>query len=169
MRRSALRGTATIEGVMVMLVFVALWAGVLYVGRLYESQLVARAEARECAWLIAENACRKIPSNCRSQMSDGDTGGDKSDDLTRSADDASLGDSIASAFREVLMDHLEGLFKSRIEATSERDVKKPFVIGAGQVEVTGTFSLPCNTKEFRFEDIAKDMWDAFLRKQEESE
>jgi hypothetical protein len=71
----------------------------------------------------------------------------------------SLGQKIADAFQEVLMNQIKGLFSKRVEASSIKEVPKPPVVGEGVVEVGGSFSLPCNTKEFSVEDIASDVWD----------
>lgn len=157
-RRRCLRGTASIEALMVILVFVLLWIGVSYVGRLHHAKIASKAEARTCAWRIAESACRRIPPECNGVA--GETSSSKgSDALEEITKGDSLGGKIADAFEEVLTNQIEGLFADRVEASSSEGVKRPPIVGKGVVEVRGAISLPCNTKELSVEDVAKDVWD----------
>lgn len=157
--RSHLRGTASIEALMILLVFILVWIGVSYVGQLHHAKIVSKADARTCAWKIAQSGCRSIPPECESTEGGGSLGNGKSQSLEEAGEEATFGSKVAEALRDVLMNQVRGLFAKRAEASKSIEVAKPPIVGDGMVEVGSYFSLPCNTKEFSVDDIANDVWD----------
>ena len=152
------RGTATIEAVMALLVFVLIWAGVHYMGNLYEAQLRTDSEARGCAWLISAGACEVDIEGCSLAVRDGNANGKDAD--LKGAGQHSEGGKFAKAVTEKLTNQLGKLFGQRGHMTVGAEVVRPEALGGKTSEVSSSYSLPCNTKATNTDDLANSLMDA---------
>src|SRR5690606_15165097 len=100
-RASSQRGATTIEAILVLTLFLLLWVGVSYMGRLYDGKLKTRAEARSCAWQISLSACERIPSGCEAKSEEAPDN-EGSDKLRASREEATSGDNEAKKFEGAL-------------------------------------------------------------------
>jgi hypothetical protein len=154
---------ATLEAIFVILTIAGIWSAIIQIGGATTAQLKARAEARECAWLIAESACRSIPTHCES--SDGGGGAfDKTKSLADTGEDATFGSQVAEAVRDVLMNQIRGLFAERVTATGHSTPDTHGNQGGPSTPAHASYSLPCNTKPISVSDIAADIFDRILSK-----
>lgn len=153
------RGTATIEAVMALLVFVLIWAGVHYMGNLYEAQLRTGSEARACAWLISAGACEVEIEGCSLAVRDGNLRG-KDTELTKEAQRQKTESKFADAVIEKLTSQVSKLFGQRGHMTVGAEVARPEALGGKTAEVSSSYSLPCNTKATNTDDLANSLMDA---------
>jgi len=158
-KAAKLRGTATIEAVMALLVFVLIWAGIHYMGGLYEAQLRTESEARTCAWLISAGACEVEIQGCSTKMEDGDAGG-KETALQEAAQSQSTGGTVAGAVAQKVLDSLDALFGRNAEMTVGAEVTRPELLGGKTAGVSSSYRLPCNTKARNTDDLSFDLMDA---------
>lgn len=159
-RASSQRGATTIEAILVLTLFLLLWVGVSYVGRLYDGKLKTRADARLCAWKISLSACVEIPSECEARTEEApNTKG--SDKLRSSREDATSGDDSAKEFDEALDTEIDGLFKKRISASSNREVRGAAHIDQENVTISSEYSLPCNSKPTTIGQMGRDFMEHF--------
>jgi hypothetical protein len=160
-RLSSKRGATTIEAILVLTLFLLLWVGVSYMGRLYDGKLKTRADARSCAWRISLSACERIPSECEAKTEEAPDN-EGSDKLRSSKEDATSGDDSAKEFDEALDTEIDGLFKKRISASSSREVRGAAHIDQENVTVSSEYSLPCNSKPRTVDETGDEMGNDFM-------
>lgn len=146
---------------MVLTLFILLWVGVSYVGRLYDGKLKTRAEARSCAWQISLSACERIPRGCEAKSEEAPDN-EGSDKLRSSRDEATSGDDRAKEFEEAIDAEIDGLFKKRISASSSREVRGHAQIDKEKVTVSSGYSLPCNSKPKTVDETGDEMGNDFM-------
>lgn len=141
--------------------FLLLWVGVSYMGRLYDGKLKTRAEARSCAWQISLSACERIPSGCEAKSEEAPDN-EGSDKLRASREEATSGDNEAKKFEGALDTEIDGLFKKRVSASASREVRGAAHIEQENVTVSSEYSLPCNSKPKTVDDVGDEMGNDFM-------
>lgn len=151
--RGSQRGAAMVEAVIVIPVFVVLWASLYFLGNLFASRQAAQREARSCAWLYSASNCQVVPAGCEAVLT-------KSHGTAKvpEVDDA-LKDGAAQALRggdtkgvvgkivgELVAGPLLELFTNSVDARSTREVQPPALYGVDPRLVTGSYHLACNLK-----------------------
>jgi hypothetical protein len=159
--REQQRGAATVEAILALFAFILIWSGVIYMGRLYQTQLQAKATARTCAWLMSASACQSTPSECSVVIHDEDDS-DKSQNLKDRAETLAFRGRIARLAQAPLKGQLANLFGGHVGATSAHPIERPPLLGGGTVELSARYSLPCNTKKTTVKDTASDMMNTVL-------
>ncbi len=139
------RGTASIEGLIVIIFFILVWTGVRYVGQLSNRSLSTRAAARNCAFQIALTGCESVPVGCdfSEENSSSAEQQEATSSVTRTAQDAEE-DDFNKDILDILTEAVElDLFKrARVEAPAE--ITQPELIGGDTVDLSQGMTLPCN-------------------------
>lgn len=149
------RGLATVEAAVVLPVFIIIFAGLVYMHRLYSAKLEGMVDARECAWAYANGGCESVPPRCKIV----DHGGGLLALLTdepqhhERVNDAMKGVSIAG-------DYLTGFMglDSGFSAVGSRDYRVPSLYGGGKKSIASNYALLCNEKERSFSDVMGDFY-----------
>lgn len=148
------RGLATVEAAVVLPVFIFIFAGLVYMHRLYSAKLETMVMARECAWAYSNGGCEALPPGCEVV----DHGGDLLGMLT---DEPEHHEKV-SAMRgiEVGGDLLGGMMglDSGFSTTASREYRAPSVYGGGTKSTSSNYSLLCNEKEKGFGDVMGDFY-----------
>jgi hypothetical protein len=147
-------GAASLEAVILLPVFILIFAGILYVETLWETQQQALLQARKCAWLYANTGCdeEQLTQDCVDALHD-------TEGLTE-------GNSLAESMNGGVLDGLtevplvgpviEGLFASAFDSRSSRKIQRTPILGEKTVAVIGGYYLICNEKERDMLDVIKD-------------
>jgi hypothetical protein len=144
-------GAASLEAVMVLPIFLLIFAGVLYVERLSETKQRALVEARRCAWQYADAGCdpKKIPEGCEDVLQY----------AAGLSDDNALTDNESGGVLDGLEDipfigpFIEGLFGNALTARANRNIRKPPILGQETVSINGYYYLMCNEKKLDILDV----------------
>ncbi len=158
------RGAATVEALLVLSTFFIIWAGVNFLGNLYQGKMLAQAVARSCAWRISVGGCEKIPDNCSATSASSNSGTAKAENLKGESRNATGGQEDASPLQRQLDSEVEGLFSQRISATGGKVVEQPILLGAEGSTVGASYSLPCNSKPQSVLNLASEVFGNFLGK-----
>jgi hypothetical protein len=158
-RNAPRRGTATIEAVMALFVFVLVWAGVHYMGDLYNAQLRTESEARTCAWLISAGACEVEVKGCSLAVRQGNTRGIDAE-LQAVGQSQKKKGKFADAVTDKLMGPLSKLFGQRGHMTVGAEVARPQALGGKTTGVSSSYSLPCSTKATNTDELANSLMDS---------
>lgn len=156
-KKGTRRGMATLEVLLVLMTFTAIWAGTAYLADQAVQRMNARAQVRECAWRIAARACRFVPEECESTEGEGNAT-DKTNRLEEEGRDASFGSRIADVVQDVLLEQLRGVFAQRVNATASVEGKTPEILGGNTVQTAVNYSLPCNTRPVDLGEIAEEIF-----------
>lgn len=161
------RGTATVEAILMLTVFLLLWAGTRYMGELYTTQMQQEVKARGCAWIVASSGCKQIPPEC--QTEEASASEPEESNLLRQAlslaesetasDDDSDGDTkAASRVQDQVDQEISGLFskRTRISATKERAA--PPLLGGGSRILSASHQLPCNSVPRAGESLSDEIF-----------
>lgn len=147
-------GAASLEAVMLLPVFILIFAGILYVETLWETQQQALLQARKCAWLYANAGCveENLPQDCI--------------DLQQDTSGLTEGNVLAESMNGGVLDGLtevpligpviEGLFASAFDSRSSRQIQRTPILGEKTVAVVGGYYLMCNEKKRDMLDLIKD-------------
>jgi len=167
MRRPTHRqdGTATVEAVIMLPVFILMLFGVGYVARLFDHVMSANDLARFCVQRYALMACENedsLPSECHGMFQ---KPGDATDDDSEEAvalREARVHDGVSDTEKNssVLTDVLDGLFGAGMLATVSDSVQRPPIVGAGETNIAATAYALCNTKPANSRDLAATLFDA---------
>lgn len=148
-RRKVQRGTASLEALLLLPVFLILWLGVFHMYKVQGSVLIARAQARRCAWRYSNAGCRgAAPPGC-GDMSASDTA------LVAAGENDGNIDGVLAALGP-LGSLFEGVLGSAANVRVSRDVKKTSPIVAEDGAVGASIYLLCNEKNRSTAEIAQD-------------
>lgn len=139
------RGVASIEAILGMTVLVLLWAGAKHVALAHVVSLQAKAEARECAWVIASGACRDVPAHCESREQEGESP-EAIDELEEANERTRASGGESDAASDMVEADIKGVFKRRISARSSRAVPPSPLLYESSKQAERRYSLPCNTR-----------------------
>lgn len=158
------------EAVVVIPVFIVLFAGIVYFGNQALAAHAAEAEARTCAWLYSANNCDEVPPGCEgilelaSGTGAGDDKGASGGDVKSKLDEAeSAGGGIGSIVSSLLKNALHDLFSRSLNANTHRDVQRPTTFGGGTVTTFRKYHLACNLTPREPIDVATDAWNIFRK------
>lgn len=161
-RHCAQRGTATIEAIMALLVFIIVWAGVLYMGRAYHAKLELKSKARACAWIQSANSC-SAHVDCGTTVGAGNIDsaeGGLLDHFDVGGDAGDVGDFLS----DILENQVKKLFGERATVAASYEFARPVHLGGEQVSVSASYSLPCNTKPVSTETLAEQLLELLKEK-----
>lgn len=148
------RGTAMVEGTILVPVFITLYLGVVYLGTLHAARGQVRAEARRCAFQHAMNGCGRVPEGCNgSRTSDPEVEG--APDIVGSAATGVHDDLDPFQDIPVLGDAFRMLFGTTTASKVERQVPFPFDAELAGV-ASGKVVLLCNSQPTTVGDLAKE-------------
>lgn len=147
-------GAAMLEAVIILPVFILIFAGIRYVESLWENRQQALLRARTCAWLYANTGCdhEKLPPNCNGVLRD-------ANGLTESnALAESMNGGVLDGLTEVPLigPVVESLFASAFRSRSSRQIQRTHMLGEKTVAVVGDYYLMCNERKRNMLDLIKD-------------
>ncbi len=147
-------GTASLEAVMLLSVFILIFAGIRYVETLWESRQQVLLQARKCAWLYANAGCEEenLPQDCIEILQDA-TGLPERNALAESMNGGVL-DGLAEV--PLIGPVIEGLFANAFTSRAERQVQQTPLIGERTVAIIGNYYLMCNEKKRDMLDLITD-------------
>lgn len=164
------RGAVMAEGVVVLPVFVITLAAILYFHHLYVAKLERNMKARSCAWTYAVHGCDRayLAEGCKvSEVTDGfDAIGEfitgkspfeesQARERSRQAGEekSDLDKGLAGANQVGLS--MLGL-REGIQASYQREVARPSVLGGGKASVSSNYTVMCNEKQRTPVDLVVD-------------
>lgn len=164
--RGRTRGTASVEAVVVIPVFIALFIGVAYVSRVAELAQGAEMTARSCAWLYSAQNCREVPPGCEGYLRAGttvSTSGNKVDDALHGGKNSlpqgtSAQNFVSGVVGSLLESAIQDAFGRALDASVPATTDQPELFGGKTVTVTGNYHLACNLAPTTLGDVAKDAW-----------
>lgn len=152
------RGTASVEAVIVLPVFVILFVGIFFARDLQAAKLASEQQARRCAWEYSYTGCDPDhrPSGCTVPDADQPLAGDLSEVIDRvNLDDQSLstiqgdlglGKVVRDLIRDQVVSRLAAALTHDIEATTTVERERPNLFGAGKTVIDGKYRLACNLR-----------------------
>ncbi len=155
-KNKARRGTATIEAILALSVFIIVWAGVLYMGRAYTARLELKSKVRACAWIQSAGYC-SADVDCSTSLSAGGGGGGSEEILSGLGGDEGKDDGLVGAIRTMLSSQVDALFGERATVAASKEVARPVQFGGESVAVGASYSLPCNTRPISADTLAGQM------------
>lgn len=151
------RGAAYTEAVIVIPVFILLWAAVIHVGGSFQAKSVASQTARRCAWAYANGGCDDVPEGCEGvvggadrQFDDGDIDDVAGDDGQKIRDGVQqISDPIDDSIGEIPVagDIIHAIVGTATTATAGVPVKRPKVLGGQRQRLTTSYTVMCNERE----------------------
>lgn len=161
-------GTATVEAVVALPVFVILFVGVCFLRNMTEARLTTDQLARRCAWEYSNNGCKDVPAGCDRVFSEvglGEINMNVGDALRAGADSfVGSGDGKA-AIRRVLewlvVNLVTQAFTKSIDAKPAVERERPGLFGGGRSRVQGRYRLACNLPRDTQGNVAQKVWDQF--------
>jgi hypothetical protein len=167
-RRARERGTASVEGVIVLPVFVVLFVGVFFVRDLLSAKLATDEEARRCAWQYSANACEAVPTGCEDVLK-GVHRGNITPNLDTTIGQLEKGFStnsdattaVKKIIENVVVDAIAKAFTRSLDANKTIEQGRPGLFGGGNSIVSGKYRLACNIPKQEGDNIAKAAWKQF--------
>ena len=162
------RGAATVEAVVVLPVFVALFVGVFYVRDLTGGRLAADEAARRCAWQYSANSCENIPEGCE-QVLQGVHRGSIAPELERTIEgleknlssDSEPQQVVKNLIQTMVTDALAKYLTRALSSKKTVELNRPRLFGGGKSLVAGSYRLACNIPLQKSKHIAKAAWNQF--------
>lgn len=164
------RGTATVEAVIALPVFVILFIGMFFVRDLANAQLSANEEVRRCSWEYALiNNCEEKPPGCDHIVGDGHYGSLRPNtdvsltDLGKyAASNSSQGFSaVENILRKFVDEYILQAITKKFDARKTIEVKRPELFGGGKSVATAKYGMACNVRAQKQDDIATTVWNQF--------
>lgn len=139
-------GTASLEALLVLPLFLLLWIGIHHMNRVHAGVLSTRGQARGCAWRYSNGGCRgDLPAACSA------TGAELSD--ASEAEQSMLDTAMQNG---VLRWAFEGLLGASITVHTSREVTQHAMLGEGPVNVGSSLYLLCNERNRTMIEIGHD-------------
>ena len=169
-RRRNQRGAAGVEAVIVLPVFVIVFASLLYVRDSAVAKQQAEQQARSCAWLYSAQDCEgAIPAGCEGVLTRADAPDmappkverafNEQLDRVKNGKDVNGGGLVMSVIGPTVGNALEAAFGNAVDAKTTRQVAHSSIFGPGQKTVSGKYHLACNLHPTTLEKVAEDAWD----------
>lgn len=143
------RGSASLEAVTVLGVFLIIYVGLFHMHKLQGSVLLARAEARSCAWRYSNAGCRDgAPTGC----------GEASTSEMQLADEDDDGRGIVDMLTgiPVLGPVFGAVLGTAVDLRVSREVKHTAMFGTEDITVGARIYLLCNERNRTTREIAQD-------------
>lgn len=150
----------SIEAIILLPVFLLIFAGVLLMQRLWESKQQALVRARSCAWEYANNGCDRetLSKDCRKEVRDANgVGGDN-----RLEKDMNGGVLDGLGEIPIVGPVVAGLFSSALLARVERSVQRSPLVSEGNSIVVGSYYLMCNERKRDMLDLIETAFEQTL-------
>ena len=167
--RGGRRGTATVEAVVALPFFILVLSGIWFVRDRQLAIQSAENQARSCAWQYSASDCTEIPKGCEGVLAPGTAprANTKVDDVLNDAKSAVLagGDTkgvIEKVATQILGPAIDALFGNFVEASTQRQVNRPGILGGGQTVVGGKYHLACNLHPTTPTQVVSDAWDKIV-------
>lgn len=159
------RGTATVEAVIALPVFILLFVGVTYFGRLAIAKVDADAAARRCAWLYSMNNCEQAPPGCSEPTRAPPNPSNALSQAVEHGKEALAKGDLSALVAPIITSILgraldEATGSSRI-AHASRTVSRPKMFGGDVMTKVGDYRLACNLVPQAAPDIAEKVWKVF--------
>lgn len=162
--RASQRGVASVEAVIVLPIFVLLFVGMMYFGKLTLARADAEAEARSCAWSYSMNNCREVPAGCEVPSNAPPSASNPLAEAIkngRGALEEKTSTLVATIVSTLLGSAVnEALGGSRV-TTASRAVERPPLLGGNTKTVTGKYRLACNLAPETPGSVADKAWNMF--------
>lgn len=147
--RNCERGTASLEAVLVLAVFLIVYVGLFHMHKLQGNVLVARAQARSCAWRYSNAGCRDgAPDGCGEASTSDMQLADENDS------DRGILDSITDL--GVIGPVLGQVLGTAVDLRVGRTVEHTAMFGDEDITVGARIYLLCNERNRTMEEIAQD-------------
>lgn len=155
------RGAAYTEVVLMMPVFISLFAGIGFFHDYYTARMNAATEARRCAWAYANGGCEDVPAGCG-----GIVGGSRS--AAPSLSDAQTQQTVTQVQNNVgAMERrmpvpgvarriYEMILGASTTATGSEPVTMPDWVGGGSREARCSYTVVCNEEDRDLVDVIHD-------------
>ena len=168
------RGTASIEAIIVLPIFVLLFVGVLYFADLIQAKTDADTEARRCAWLYSMANCGEVPEGC-ARPDDApptasnpfqkalDTGIGKAQNGAQVApvprdNNEDVPDIFESIVKPILGKAINEVTNGNRVAHASRTVRRPPLFGGNTANPGGQYRLACNLTAQTERNIGAQVW-----------
>ncbi len=156
-----------VEAVVVLPVFIVIFAGTLYVRDRVLARQEAKTLARSCAWRYSMNGCASVPEGCdgivgKSSSSSRDSEVDQQ--VRQRIDEAIGGDTqgvVATIVDPLLGPAIDAALGDSATATTSRDLERPGVLGGDIATVEGHYDLACNLAHTTPAKVVEDAWNLF--------
>jgi hypothetical protein len=169
--RSHARGTASVEAVVALPVFVVLFVGMFFVRDLTSARLRADQEVRRCSWEYAlNNNCEHPPRGCEHVVGTGHYGSllpqgldGTISDLGR-ANDGTHAKSYARVKRVIesfVAQYVAEAITKRFDAEKVIERDRPAMFGGGKSIARGKYNLACNVRPQRQDNVITSVWNQF--------
>lgn len=169
-RKHLSRGTASVEAVIALPVFVILFVGMFFVRDLTNSRLAADQEVRRCSWEYAlNNNCEQKPIGCDNVVGDGHYGGllpqiDTTLNNLGKASNTEGSDGFAAVQRileKFVVDYLAQAVTKRFDAKKTVEQVRPALFGGGKSAISGRYGLACNVPGKKQDTVVEEVWNQF--------
>ncbi|HEY5955670.1 MAG TPA: TadE family protein [Polyangiaceae bacterium] len=164
MSRKLSRGTASVEGVVVLPVFVILFIGAMFFKSLSHGKLEADQIARSCAWQYSNDGCADVPPDCGDVVNNdpvgltyGDVSTAWSDGVTK-LEHAGVSSWIVDSLADTVLDALAKALTENLSAEKRIELERPHLFGGGITHATGKYHVACNLKSRTQKDIVDKVW-----------
>jgi hypothetical protein len=152
------RGTASVEAVVALPVFVILFVGLLYVTHVAEAQQSVEMTARTCAWLYSAKNCNEIPPGCEGYLHAGTASAKEAAPVDTALQSHGSSGVVPGIVAGLLEPAIQAAFGRSLDASVPTTSDRPGLFGGGKVTVTGSYHLACNLTPMTLGDVAKDAW-----------
>jgi hypothetical protein len=155
--RGSSRGAASAEAVVVLPVFIIIFASVLYVRSQVLSRQAAETKARACAWAFSTNNCGAIPPGCEDIVRKVDGAAGVVDEIEKDLLSA-RGGLVGPVVAKVIEPALKCAFGSALDANTKQSYQRPSLYGGGTATASGSYHLACNLAHETLIEVANDAW-----------
>ncbi len=162
-RRSACWGTASVEAVVVLPVFIIIFVSVFYVRSQVLSRQAAETKARTCAWAYSMINCEDAyPPGCEVVLQPGNGAG-RVTDTVGNAISGVASDRAGPVITNVLQPAIDTVFGSSLDARTKQSYQRPALYGGGTATSSGSYHLACNLKTETLPEVAQDAWNSLFK------
>lgn len=165
------RGTASVEAVVALPVFVILFVGMFFVRDLTGARLRADQEVRRCSWEYALNYnCETTPPGCDGVVGDAHYGSLLPQNLdtainslgSESSDKNSEGFArVKHVLENFVTKYLAEAITKKFEAEKSIERDRPVMFGGGKSVARGKYGLACNVHPQGQDGVIETVWNQF--------
>lgn len=161
-----------VEGAVMLPVFVLIFIGVIYLSRVYHTNLNAAEKVRECAWAYSLKGCDSLPPHCQRSPTTPKV------DVSLSG----LGNKVKDSFGELqskgipsdvgdlkeALGPISDLLASSLALENEQKLiavegyKRPAFFGGGQHNTSRNYTIMCNETPRESLEVLKSIWTSAL-------
>jgi hypothetical protein len=151
------RGAAYTEVIVMMPVFISLFAGIGFFHHLYSARMDAGTLARRCAWAYANGGCDAVPAGCEG-VTRGSAPPTSPSPAQGDVDEArgqvaQLDDEMPMPAASSILDAILG---TTTTTRADEQVPMPQWIGGGERPATCRYAVACNERERTLGSLVRD-------------